>query len=238
VGLPGHWLPTNGLVYPKALGASRNQSSGPVPPAPSSINPVNYDNDVPWFGLSGSQGQSHMVTAVESFTSGSQTYTIPPWANYLDIVAVGGGGGGQGASLFAGEGGHGGVWSGVTVALGTDIPRTTTTLAVVAGGGGAAGGGIGGNGNPGSASTVTGTGWATGLHAGGGPGGTAGNADITGKGPGNYDFNNAPYYGGPDQASGSGAGQAPGGGGAGAGILLLTAGGAGAAGEVWISAYQ
>jgi hypothetical protein len=238
VGLPGHWLPTNGLVYPKALGASRNVASGSVPPAPSSINPVNYDSDVPWFGLSGSQGQSHMVTAVDSFTSGSNTYTIPPWANYLDIVAVGGGGGGQGAGLFAGEGGHGGVWSGVTVALGTDIPRTTTKLTVKVGAGGAAGGGVGGNGGPGSASSVTGTGWAAGLHAGGGAGGSAANGDSSGKGPGNYAFNNAPYYGGPDQASGSGDGQAPGGGGAGAGLVFFTAGGAGAAGEVWISAYQ
>jgi hypothetical protein len=165
---------------------------------------------------------------------GTATYTIPPWANYLDVVAVGGGGGGQGYGKVRGEGGHAGVWNSVTLTRGVDIPAATTSMTVNVAGGGAGAGGVG---SPGAASTVTASGW-TGLSAAGGAGGAAGNAAITGGSPGNVTVNEVVYYGGLAQTKADADGNSPGGGGAAAGGPLFPVGGDGAHGAVIIRAYQ
>jgi hypothetical protein len=239
-GMPSHWLPANGNVYPSQMGATRTAPGSTVPAAPATIPTVQYSAHVPWFGLSGAAGVSQVAPDISYInTAGPFSYPIPDWCNNMDIVVLGAGGGGQGCGLLWGEGGHGGSWAMATITRDVQIPRTTTTLTGVVGSPGAGHDGILGDvGSPGAASTISGTGWA-GLTAAGGAGGSAGNADITGKGPipASQMINGYPYYAGGDQSSAFGNGIGPGGGGGGSQITFVNAG-PGAAGAVWVRAYQ
>lgn len=170
--------------------------------------------------------------------AGNHTHDIETWADYLDVVVLGGGGGGYGMGLISlwGNGGAGGHWNAVTLQRGVDIPLGTTTLSITVGAGGS--GGSNGSGGNGGASTASGTGWA-GISGTGGAGATQAMLDSSGKSPGNETFDDVIYYGGLEQSSafGGGAGNAPGGGGEG-GHLTFMAGGAGAPGAVWVLAYE
>jgi hypothetical protein len=167
-------------------------------------------------------------------TTGTHTYTIPAWADYLDVVVLGGGGGGHGCGFLWGDGGEGGDWNQVTLERDVDIPLTTATLSVTVGAGGA---GSSSDGSNGGASSASGTGWA-GISGAGGAGATTATVDYSGKSPGNDTFDGVIYYGGLEQSAFLGAdGNLPGGGGAG-GTIVFMSGGDGAPGAVWVLAYE
>jgi hypothetical protein len=159
-------------------------------------------------------------------TPGTFTYTIPMWANKIDVVVVGGGMAGFNGTMGNGSGGNAGKWADETLTL-ESLPTTTLTLAVIVGAGGRQPGGLG------TLSKVTGVG----INALAAPATTATNMiDVVGKSPGNHTFNGKTYTGGAAQTKLNNAGIAPGGGGGAGGFM--SAGGAGAAGAVWIRAYQ
>src|SRR6185369_8536600 len=141
----------------------------------------------------------------------------------------------QACGLLWGEGGHGGNWGALHLVRGVDIPMSTTTLTVKPGIGGAGGSGFAVAGSTGGSTTVTGTGWVGGTVT-GGNGGSALNADASGKSPGNFTFEAQTYRGG-DQQNAIADGIEPGGGGSGATIIPF-AGLRGADGAVWITAIQ
>lgn len=177
------------------------------------------------------------------FAVGSFTYYIPTWCRYIDIIALGGGKGGQtgsGSLNQPGSGGLAGQWNGITLQRGVDIPWSEAQLTGTVGAGGAGGANsdnaAGGNG---TASTVTasiGT-----LTAAGGTGTNSGSTRRDGLGPGNYIYLGTEYVGGALAGNSGQAGNPPGGGGAGGNGGVFgnrTRGGAGARGQVWMRAYQ
>ena len=178
-----------------------------------------------------SSSSSTLPNTTSYTTAGSYTYTIPGWANKLDIIVLGGGGGGQSSNFFqSGNGGLGGTWSSATaVDLGTTIPGSTTTLSVTVGAGGAST-------SNGGASSVSGTGYA-GISGGGGPGTSGRGGSRNGGSPGNSTVNSIIYYCGTTETTAGGTGNMPGGGGAGGGLPGSNPAGTGAPGAVWIRAY-
>ena len=108
----------------------------------------------------------------QAFTS-SGTYNIPQWANFVDIIVLGGGGGSGGTyGGNTGQGGGAGAWSTNTIQKGVSFPTGGIwTIPITIGGGGGIGainsGASGGAGGPTYAS-VSGIG---NFIGGGGPGG-------------------------------------------------------------------
>jgi hypothetical protein len=185
-------------------------------------------------GLSGSGSLSVAAqfptqsAEVTRYPPASGSYDIPYWCTHIDLILLGGGGGGTDrAGLVEGTGGLAGSWTTATLQRGVDIDWWTTSLEVAVGEGGAAGtdGGstIAGDG------TVMATKSAAGGTAGASPSGT------TGTSPGDTTYHGTYCQGGAEQATPGAAGIAPGGGGAGG---ALGAGGAGAPGRAWIVARQ
>lgn len=161
--------------------------------------------------------------------AGTYTYTVPTWAGAIDVVALGGGGGGQDGFVFSfvsffGNPGQHGVWATSTLTKGTTLPNGTSTLNITVGAGGAREG-------AGHASSVAGTGVTTVNAAGGGAGGsgTDGNAGTT-------VYNGQSYVGGAAAARGV-VGNPPGGGGGGGTPAGSGPGRPGADGAVWLFAY-
>jgi hypothetical protein len=236
-------LPVNGStsVWPSKHGAVRNSNTGDtagVSPSTIADASITYSNNVPFIEVGIADGD----IAVPVYTPrtevfdivGAFSYSIPPWAVYLDVIAVGAGAGGQGGQAFTGNGGGGGGWQAVTLLRGVDIPLTTTSITGSVGAGGA---GSTGNGSPGGSSTAIATGWAGLTAAGGTNPNPSGSGPIPGLSPGNETFNGVPYTGGASQTTARSAGIAPGGGGAGGNLsFIAVSGGAGARGQVWIVA--
>jgi len=178
---------------------------------------------------------------------GSFSYFIPRWAERLDVILVGDGGGGEsGGLLITGSGGSASSFTTKTLIRGVDIPYATNYLAGVVGAGGAGGSGFqgagralndgfgGANGETGQASTVVGSGMTT-LNS---AGGTAGILQPTVQGAALADlvFNGKTYPGAQVENLPGNRGNHPGGGGAG-GWAGTGAGGAGGDGQIWIRAY-
>ncbi|AGR46446.1 hypothetical protein ODIN_31 [Mycobacterium phage Odin] len=176
-------------------------------------------------------------------TVGPYTYSIPSDAQFIDVILLGAGGGGQGFASAGiwGQGGFAGNWVTVTLERGVHIPMSTLQITGVIGTGGDGGAGafIGQNpGKAGSATTALATGMSS-LSAAGGAGGNNGSSlDFTGKSPGSRTYNDLLYEGG--AAASVGAGNPAGGGGA-AGqqsyLLGGSTGGKGARGQAWFYAY-
>lgn len=188
-------------------------------------------SDLAALGDSGTGGFSAHAEATTIITA-SATFTIPVWAYWLDLIAVGGGAGGQGAGwVINGTGGKAGSWAAVRLVRGVDIPWTTVSLSVVVGAGGTlgAGGASPSSGGPGGASAVTGY-----LTAAGGAN-SAGTGQQFGLSPGNYTFQGVTYVGGAE-SNGIPANY-PGSGGKG-GTAFSGNGGAGGRGQVWVRAGQ
>lgn len=235
-GLASDWKPANTVSsYPHQLGSYRTTS---LTSPPATFSPP-YTGVVPWFGLGGFSFAGPLTTPFAG-PGTTYTYDIPNWLKYgdcLDVAALGGGSGGQGA-VFAlpGMGGNAGSWLTRTLIYGVDVPVSTTTLTVTVGQGGAGGfpptGGPGVNGGD---STITGAGLTTLVAAGGIAPTVSGSHGIPGTGPGDTVLTGVTYPGGGDVGTGAG-GAVPGGGGGGAGSY--GAGGGGADGKVWIAAYQ
>jgi len=212
-------------------------------PGASIASPA-YSQTTPWFALSGQQSVTTYPPVLTTFTS-STNFTPPAWANSIDIVAFGGGGGGwqwpSGYTGYTGNGGSGGGIGTVTITK-SSLGGTWPSLTVTVGSGGS--GGVysttntGPNPTGGSASQVL-NGSTQLCRAAGGPiasswymGGTQ-----TGGTPGNKSYDGNTYYGGVVQTAFSANGNAPGGGGSG-GEYGSGAGGSGAQGAVFILAYS
>lgn len=176
------------------------------------------------------------AAASTTYTTGSGSYTIPVWANYVDVICMGGGGGGGGSSLSAwGGGGSGGKYGSAILTRGTSITWGTTTLAYSVGGGGAQ---VGTSvaGKAGTASTAAGV--VTGT---GGTGGAASNNGGTGTSSGTTTVSGVVYASSVGAAGGGSAqpNAAYGSGGGGGNSSLGPYNGiAGRAGAVYFRAYQ
>jgi hypothetical protein len=127
---------------------------------------------------------------------GSHVYGIPQWADTIDVVAVGGGGAGEGGLIVGfGHGGYAGGWSAQTLVRGTDIPWATTTISGYVGSGGSPQG----PGQPGWQGQNSST--DTGINAPGGAGGSggiplgSGDSNRFGADAGLYSFNGRDYRG-------------------------------------------
>lgn len=189
-----------------------------------------------------------------TYTTGPWSYTIPDWCNKIDVVLIGGGKGGAGGSGTApagvdGQGGSAGSWATAVWYRGSDFPWSATTITGTVGTGGTGGQGIGtgagGAGGNGTNSTATcGSASLTGAGATTTTGTSGAGTLSNGGAPGNVTVSGVTYTGGTGgvaQLPGpSGSGTAPGAGGAGGWRWLLGSynGGAGAAGQVWLRAYQ
>lgn len=189
---------------------------------------------------------SYSPSIINYTAAGLGTYTIPSWANYVDVVLVGAGGGGHGSqALCAGDPGLPGSWgSSVTLTRGVSITWGTMNINYTVGTGG-----IGGpnglaifNPAPGTAGTlssVSASGWAGFSGAGGSGGQNVCPVDNNGsaEGPGNLTYNGVTYTGG-TYVFGAQNGSPPGGGGGGGRSGFSEYGGNGANGSVWFRAYQ
>ncbi|AIS74085.1 minor tail protein [Mycobacterium phage Anubis] len=180
----------------------------------------------------------------EFTTVGAYTYYIPANCRFLDIIVLGGGGGGQASlALFnVGASGLPGTWSGVTLKRGVDIPWGLAQIT-----GNVADGGPGGLGPSilpgawGEASTANYTllnGSSATLTANGGSGGIgwADRNGARGKSPGNFTWNGKLYVGGAAATGDNQPGKPPGGSGSGH-YPGFGSGQNGARGQVWIRAY-
>jgi hypothetical protein len=219
---------------------------GLVPLPPTSITTPVYSNNVAWIGLGGSAGQSSFTPTTDQYTTpGDYVWTIPTWANYVDRVVLGAGGGGScgdGGGGRVGNGGAAGSFAADTLTV-ANLPAGTTTLNVHVGTHGSGGTGTidyntNGPGTAGTASTCTHTGVATLTGAGGAGGSGFGNS--TGHGPGADTFNGQQYFGGTDVTTEKTGSPPGGGGGGGKGGVFgnYDFGANGADGSVWLRAYQ
>ncbi|QFG10103.1 minor tail protein [Mycobacterium phage Lemuria] len=177
-----------------------------------------------------------------------QVYDIPTWAKYLDVVTLGGAGGGKGGNggdTRPGYGGGAGLWATETLVRGVDFPANATQIVLDVGTGGA-GGGKEQNGQNGTASGRRAiSGGKAALVAAAGAGatqyGSGTDPNSTGRAPGNISFAGKPYVGGQGGAGGrpGGNGGDPGAGGGGGygGIYTVGyAGGDGGRGAGWVTA--
>jgi hypothetical protein len=171
--------------------------------------------------------------------AGTYTYAIPYWCDTIDIVLLGGGGGGVYGEFNVGAGGVGGSWKAITVQRGSDIPWAATAITVVVGQGGAGGSLATPQGGPGGDTTAS---WDTspGTTTETAPGGlNAAAPDLTGTAPdpGSETAGQATLNAGAAQPTSGAAGNAPGGGGAGSSNGLQP-GGSGADGSAVLVARQ
>lgn len=141
-------------------------------------------------------GETYIGGVLTQFTTpGANVYSVPPFASSVDVVALGGGGGGQDGFIFFGVSFYGRGANGGQFATGTiTTPPSTLTATVGAGGERQAVGG---------STTVTGTGVTT-ITALGGNNGGNGTGDATpGHSPGQIVYNGNTYVGGPESIVGT-----------------------------------
>ncbi|UVK63116.1 hypothetical protein SEA_RUMI_32 [Gordonia phage Rumi] len=213
-------------------------------------NEAAISEDIATAGFKGPGGDGTTLTTYSTVVSNA-THTFRNWSRYVDIIACGGGGGGQGAGwVIGGRGGGGGQlgWARITRGSGwAEVPPTirTTSITVADGGSGGSGGAFpshgaaGGNsfavtsgtntvfgfGGVSSADSSNPDGSRTGLGANGGNAGVGGNI---------VDFNGYQYVGAANKNGTPAA--TPGGGGYGGGAPSGN-GARGGAGCVWIREF-
>ena len=236
------WLPAHPTVFPQKMSSVRNSGTS-APPSTIAHSSLTYSSNVPFVEFAvtaGDPGLPHSPVIEFYNALGTVTRVIPTWCNVVQVVTVGGGGGGrQGSALGVwGEGGDAGTWVTGTWTRGTDFtgsPSISITINAGGSGGNVGSGGSGGAGGTAVASisghSVTGT---------GGGGGTSLGAKSNNPGgsPGNQTYDTIVYVGGGVQNTAGAAGAAPGGGGAGGNNNSSQFGGAGAAGGVWLRFKQ
>jgi hypothetical protein len=220
-----------------------NMAAGTIP----------YGGDVPWvaFGIvTGDVAPPFYAprTTEYSLPGSGIVYDIPTWAKYLDVVLLGGAGGGKGGNggdTRPGYGGAAGVWQTETLVRGVDFPQNATQIVFDVGAGGA-GGAKEQNGKSGTPSTRRAiAGGKAALTAAAGAGATQYGSGTdpmsTGRSPGSIVYNGRNYVGGSGGAGGrpganGGAPGAGGGGGYGGIYTVAYAGGDGARGNAWVTA--
>ena len=229
------WLP-NQAVFPQRYGSRRNSSADL---APSSFSP-SYSSDVAFieFGVTaGAVSIPHTPEPWQFNTVGFTSLPIPSWANFVDGIALGAGGGGHGGAVLGGSGagGNAGTWGTMTWTRGSHFTGSASVSITVGCGGSS--GGFAANGGNGSLSSATVASFSV-----NGSGGAGGSSLVIGslrdgKSPGNQNYLGITYVGGGTQGSAGANGAAPGGGGAGGGGSQQF-GGVGAAGAVWVRFRQ
>lgn len=186
--------------------------------------------------------QAMSAARVDITATGAFTYNIPAACKYIDVIVLGGGGGGRegdGGFGATGNGGLAGTYASATYQRGVDLPWTQSTITGSVGAAGPAGAKNAGNV---TASSRGGTTTAGALSAVGGDGGSGTNGNA-GASPGNRTQGSMTMTGGATAPSGSGrtVGKPPGGGGGGgAGGIFngQTAGMAGSRGQASFTARQ
>jgi hypothetical protein len=173
--------------------------------------------------------------------AGTYVYQIPTWAQTVDAIPLGAGGGGHGSFFISSYGGSAGSWATQTYSRGSSTTGTIfgpalSTLNITVGAGGLAGAAGGGNGGNGGPSQVSAPGLTTITAAGGTGGGGYIASGSSGAGVVTQSYDGQLYPGGAAQNTGSTGGNAPGGGGSSGTAGLSAAGGAGADGAVWLFA--
>ena len=177
--------------------------------------------------------ERYSAATVSQFTTpGAFVYTIPVWANTIDILLLGGGGGGAsgaGNPFIWGNGGGAASWQTVTVTVGSlALPIGVTQINGVVGGsgGGAPGGVFSNNGGTGGTTSVTyHTSTLASYGAGGGSGnlGTQAGANAGSVSVGGYTYFNGGY--------GNGGAGGPG------GFFIGNPGQPGGSGSAWFVAH-
>lgn len=229
------------------MAATRTISgTGGVSPGTLTNAQITYTGNVPYFNLGIlNVPAGYMPPITVPFnpgtikTGGTITYNIPAWAQVagviFDLIALGGGGGGCDSAAFAtGNGGLGGNWLGRTVTYGTEIPLGTTQLVIHYGAGGDRNS-YGSGGHAGASTTIALPGGTVLLTATGGVGGQPFTGSNGGNSPGNFQYDNEPYFGG-STVSTSTNGSSPGGGGGGG--FPYDSGNPGADGAAWLFIFQ
>lgn len=170
------------------------------------------------------------------------SYIVPDWANFVDLIGVGGGSSGctgNGGNTQFGNGGMAGVWNAVTLQRGVHFSGVGVTLTIDVGAGGAQAANSDGARNNGSGTKVSIGGTQVFEALPGTNSNTPGDAygdDQDGASPGNYIYRMIEYPGGSGGTGNAGAGSPAGGAGAGGngGIFgSRTRGGPGARGQLW-----
>lgn len=239
----GDSIPDHPYANTVRFAASRNNTTSPAtPPDLIAKTQVTRSNKIPWIELAIDTGNApgyHDPITVYMTENGS--VPIPFWATSIEVIALGGGGGGKAGATggFYGEGGSPGRWVTAVWVRGVDFTNDDTVIDFVRGAGGA-GGFFLNNGANGGSSTFTVHGTEKTCTAPGGAGGDTWRfgGKTLGIGAGNYTFNGETYIGGGDQNVYSSGGCSPGGGGAGGNWLTLTPGGAGGVGAGWLRFIQ
>jgi hypothetical protein len=226
------WLPSHPTVFPRRFQSKRNPG-GAAPPSTIASASVDYaTTNVPYieFAVETGPGTEFHEPQRVPFTS-SGTTVIPSWANYVDRIAVGPGGGGHQGGTWGihGEGAGAGAWASDTLTRGTHFTGTPTVTVTL----GTPGNGGGGDGTAGTSTTVAVPGAST-LTATGGAGGDNFGGDKNGDSPGDHVYQGWTYRGGVQQNSYGGDGNVPGGGGAGGNWATFSSGGDGGASTAWL----
>ncbi|WP_202321131.1 glycine-rich domain-containing protein [Mycobacterium intracellulare] len=242
----GSWFPSHPTAKVSKYGYTRDNTSAPYnPPATIAKADLVGADTVPWVEVAINKGLTlaDNYDPLELYFTENGTAPIPHWANYIDAIVLGGGGGGhQGGTIgFYGEGGKAGQFDAFTWARGIHFGDDDTTVTFTRGEGGPGGGVLVGHsdGTYGGDSVLR-------INAGTqltGPGGAGGSqllfgGHTLGVGPGHFEFNGVQCAGGADQRAYGGDGGGPGGGGAGGNWLSFSGGGKGAPGAAWIRFRQ
>ncbi|AAN02090.1 minor tail protein [Mycobacterium phage Barnyard] len=251
------------LVQSKPLGTMPNDTTR-HPFRPSAIRTgvgtlnlasVNYAGDYPWVTVGIVEGDvappyfAPRTTTVS--TPGVFVYNVPDWANIVDDIMVGTGGGGKGGNggdTRPGYGGGAGQWRGESLVRGVDFPDVPNAQIIFDVGTGGQGGAKEQNGSTGTVTRRRAiSGGKAELLAPAGAGATQYGSGTdpmsTGRSPGDFVWNGKNYAGGIGGTGGrpganGGTPGAGGGGGYGGIYTVAYAGGDGANAGLWIIARQ
>lgn len=229
-------IPDHPFAQVVGLAATRDNTSTPnSPPSTIAKASVVRSGNIPWIETAIDTGNGvGYYDPIGDYVTESGTVPIPSWCNFVDVVAVGGAGGGQmGLTLgFHGESGSPGLYKSATwqrgIHFGDDAVMTFTK------GVGGPGGRIGhDDGENGTASS-----WSIPDYSITGEPGVGGTelqlgSNPIGRGPGTIEYKGEKYVGGGDQKVPGADGASPAGGGNGGNGLTFQFGGKGADGRGW-----
>lgn len=246
------WYPADTTALVQRPSATRNNTA----PAAGSTLPwasVTWAGDTPWGAFAILEGDAappyYAPRQTIYSTVGTFVYDIPTWANYIDVVLLGPGGGGKGGNggdTRPGYGGGAGEWKTETLVRGVDFPANATQIIidVTAGGKGGAKEQNGFTSTPVIRRAITGGKAALSAAAGLGATQYGSGTDpmSTGREPGDIDYQGFPYVGGDGgtggRPGGNGGPGAGGGGGYGGIYTVAYAGGDGGGGRAVLTARQ
>ncbi|UOW93090.1 minor tail protein [Mycobacterium phage NoShow] len=244
------WYPPDTTALVQRPSATRSNA---VPSGTLAWGNVTWAGDTPWGAFAILEGDAappyYAPRQTIYSTVGTHVYNIPTWANFVDVVLLGPGGGGKGGNggdTRPGYGGGAGQWVTETLVRGVDFPVNATQIIidVTAGGQGGAKEQNGKTSTPVIRRAITGGKAA--IQAAAGLGATAYGSGTdpmsTGREPGDINYQGFPYVGGDGgtggRPGGNGGPGAGGGGGYGGIYTVAYAGGDGGGGRAVVTARQ